>query len=150
MSLDSVTIATQGLLQDDLLIATQGLLDAEPTPPTPVIVVDGNDGGIAWRGRFGTRLPRPKELSPDVAEKRVVKKVAKRLGISKAKAQIAVTQAQRELASLLKFNRVQSIAYSNYSEEYTPADIAMIKTWWATLEREAIERAEEEELLLLI
>lgn len=127
---------------------------AAPVPPTP----SGGDGatyevgdGFIRTGNLIRWFPRPKELEPDKAEALAVKKVAKRLGLSKQEAQNVVSLVQREVAQQVNYLRAAGMATSGLAgDKYTSEQISDMRGYWSAVVAYAIEIEEEDEIALLL
>lgn len=121
---------------------------AGDTPtPTPTIDFEAGDG---W-ARVGRRIfILPPELKPDVAEKRVIKKIKRRVK-GKPKAERIVATAQRIVASEIPLMRGARLADSaRIEQDFTESDLVAIRTYWKAVEIAALEILDEEELLFLL
>jgi hypothetical protein len=140
-----------------------GAQEAQTPRRAPFADVEETDDYIRI-GRL-IRYKRPRSLEPVVAEKKVVRRVAKRLKIRAEKAVQHVETARRDMASTLGFIRHEKVAYSPSKTGWDANDIAIMRAWWRELENRAVElvkaqkaltkqreqdEEEEEELLLLM
>lgn len=123
---------------------------APPRPKNPIAELEIGDGYIR-RGRLVRWIKRPKELEPARAETAAVKKVAKRLRITRQTAQQIVTAVQRELAPDLNFLRASSLATNGIPDtEYSAEDIALMRSYWKAVVRYAEEADDEEAIAVLL
>jgi hypothetical protein len=125
---------------------TNGVLSGDT--PTPPVIIGGGGDGFVRRGNLLTYV-RPKDLEPDVALNRVVKRVAKRLKIKRVDARYLVEWAQQAFTALPEYRPAQNLALSAQNDGLERRQVAQIKAYWAALEQAAIEQAEEDEEILL-
>lgn len=123
---------------------------ATPAPArVPGFAVELGDGYIRY-GNVIRWLPRPKELEPAKAEALAVKKVAKRLGITKHEAQNVVSLVQREVSTQVNYLRAAGMATSGRPDDkYTTDQIREMRDYWAAVVACAIDEDEDDVMLLL-
>lgn len=125
-----------------------------PPPPTPTggggLSVELGDGWIR-RGNTVRWLERPKELAPERAELNAVKKVAKRLGITRQAAESVVSTVQGEIGQTVNYLRAANMAVSGRADDlYTPDEISGIRDYWKQVVQAATDLEDDDEIMLLL